>query len=130
MAQGYNGKNIKMPFEPEMPMKAAGGITSNLGDMMKYVAFHLNQDNEVIKVSHEKLLGLWEDFDNGLFWQIMIDKNKPDIIFQNGGAFGTSSWLTLIPENQIGVFIITNKKGNKTHNHLSNTVERIIEKLK
>jgi CubicO group peptidase (beta-lactamase class C family) len=130
LAQGYNDKNKRMPFEPEMPMKAAGGIVSNISDMMKYTAFHLNQDNDVVKISHKKLLGLWDDFDNGLFWQIFIDKNKPNIIFQNGGTFGTSSWLTLIPENQIGVFIVTNKKGNKTHSHLSSTVDRIIEKLK
>lgn len=130
LAQGYNDKYKRMPFEPEMPIKAAGGIVSNISDMMKYIAFHLNQDNDVVEVSHKKLLGLWDDFDNGLFWQIFIDKNKPNIIFQNGGTFGTSSWLTLIPENQIGIFIVTNKKGNKTHSHLSKTVDRIIEKLK
>ncbi|WP_428741218.1 serine hydrolase domain-containing protein [Tenacibaculum sp.] len=130
LAQGYNGKNQKMPFEPEMPMKAAGGILSTTGDMIKYMRFHLNQNDEVIKISHKKLLGLWEDFDNGLFWQIFINKNKPDIIFQNGGAFGTSSWLTLIPNKQIGVFIITNKKDDKTHNHLKNTLDKIIDKLK
>ena len=130
LAQGYNSKNIKMPFKPKMPMNAAGGIVTNIEDMMKYVVFHLNQDNDVIKVSHKKLLGLWDDFDNALFWQLFINKNKPDIIFQNGGTFGTSSWLTLIPENQIGVLIITNKSGNKTHSHLSNTVNRIIAGLK
>lgn len=129
LAQGYNDKNIKMPFEPESPMKAAGGILSTVGDMMKYIAFHLQEDTDVIKVSHKELLGLWDDFDNGLFWQILIPKNKPKKIFQNGGAFGTSSWLTLIPEKQIGVFIVTNKKGNSTHKHLNSAIERIIEKL-
>ena len=129
LAQGYNDNNIKMPFEPESPMKAAGGILSNVGDMLKYIRFHLHEDNDVIKVSHKELLGLWNDFDNGLFWQILIHKNKPNTIFQNGGAFGTSSWLTLIPEKQIGVFIVTNKKGNKTHKYLNSTVESLIEKL-
>lgn len=129
LAQGYNGKNQKMPFEPEMPMKAAGGILSTVEDMNKYMRFHLNQNDEVIKISHKKLLGLWEDFDNGFFWQILINENKPDIVFQNGGAFGTSSWLTLIPKKQIGVFIVTNKKDEKTHSYLKNTVDKIINKL-
>ena len=129
LAQGYNGKNQKMPFEPEMPMKAAGGILSTVEDMNKYMRFHLNQNDEVIKISHKKLLGLWEDFDNGFFWQILINENKPDIVFQNGGAFGTSSWLTLIPKKQVGVFIVTNKKNEKTHSYLKNTVDKIINKL-
>ena len=98
--------------------------------MMKYVAFHLNKDNEVVQIAHKRLLHFWDDFDNGMFWQRFIHKNKSDVIFQNGGSFGTSSWLTLIPEDQIGVFIITNKKGNTTHRYLSNTVNKIIEKLK
>ncbi|WP_408023818.1 serine hydrolase domain-containing protein [Tenacibaculum sediminilitoris] len=130
LAQGYNGKNQRMPFEPEVPMKAVGGIHSSVEDMIKYMKFHLKQNNEVIEISHKKLLELWEDFGNGLFWQILISENKPDIIFQNGGAFGTSSWLTLIPNKQIGVFIITNEKDDTTHSYLKNTIDKIINNLK
>jgi len=131
LAQGYNEKHLKMPFGAEKDMNAAGGLKSTLGDMMKYVAYHLNENNPIIKTSHQEILGLWDNFDNGLFWQIFTAKeNKPRKIFQNGGAFGTSSWLTLIPEKKIGVFIVTNTAGPTVHTKLNKTVERILQKLK
>lgn len=130
LAQGYNEKGVKMPFGTEKDMNAAGGLKSTLGDMMKYVAYHLNEADPVVVKSHQELLGLWDNFDNGMFWQIFTaKKEKPRKIFQNGGAFGTSSWLTLIPEKQMGVFIITNRAGPNIHNKLNKAVENILEKL-
>ncbi len=129
LAQGYNETGIKMPFGIDKAMSAEGGLKSTLEDMMKYVAFHLDENNPVIKTAHQELLGLWDDFENGLFWQMFKTKDEPRKIFQNGGAFGSSSWITIIPEKQIGVFIITNQSGPKTHGRLNAAVERIIEKL-
>jgi CubicO group peptidase (beta-lactamase class C family) len=129
LAQGYNDKNMEMPFGTEKDMEAEGGIKSTLGDMMNYVAYHLDNKNRTVQESHHELLGLWDNFDNGMFWQMFINKEKPKKIFQNGGAFGTSSWITLIPEKNIGVFIITNQSGPKTHKRLNKTVENILAKL-
>ena len=129
LAQGYNERNMEMPFNTTKYMNAEGGIKSTLPDMMKYVKFHLDKENPVIKRSHEEVLGLWKDFDNGLFWQIIKTKGEPIKIFQNGGAFGSSSWLTIIPENKMGVFIITNQAGPEAHKELNGTVESIIKKI-
>ncbi|MCV9385559.1 serine hydrolase domain-containing protein [Reichenbachiella ulvae] len=129
LAQGYNENNIRMPFFTNKDMSAEGGIKSTLSDMMKYVAFQLDQDNVVVQKSHQELLGLWDDYDNGMFWQIFKNKNQPNKIFQNGGAFGTSSWLTIIPDEGIGVFVATNQSGPSIHGLLNNTVDSIIEKL-
>ena len=130
LAQGYNVNHVKMPFGAEKDMNAEGGIKSTLGDMMKYVGYHLNEKDPVIANSHEELLGLWDSFDNGLFWQIFTaKKEQPRKIFQNGGAFGTSSWLTIIPEKQIGVFIVTNKSGRNIHKKLNKTIESILREL-
>ena len=131
LAQGYNEKGLKMPFGVEKQMNAAGGLKSTLGDMMKYVAYHLNEADPVVGKSHQELLGFWDNFDNGIFWQIFTaKKDKPRKIFQNGGAFGTSSWLTMIPKKQIGVFIITNRAGPTIHNKLNEAVENILRDLK
>jgi len=131
LAQGYTEGNVKMPFSANKDMNSAGGLKSTLDDMMKYTAYHLDENNPIIKTSHQEILGLWDNFDNGLFWQIFTAKeNQPRKIFQNGGAFGTSSWLTLIPENKIGVFIVTNTAGPDIHHQLNKTVESILEKIK
>ncbi len=128
LAQGLNDNGIKMPARAEKELKAEGGIISTLDDMIKYMTFELETDNPLIKISHQELLnGKYGDFENGLFWQIFKNGDKPTKIFQNGGAFGTSSWLTILPEIGIGVFIITNVSGPDVHQKLSILTDKIIE---
>lgn len=130
LAIGQNSNKTEMPFRVYKEMSAEGGITSNVNDMMKYLEFHLNQGNDVIAMSHQELWdGKFGDFETGLFWQIFKNGEKPNKIFQNGGAFGTSSWVTLIPEQGIGIFIVTNVSGPTVHQKLNETVDKIIGEL-
>ncbi len=129
LTQGHNDNHRDMPFIPEKDVSAGGGIKSTVNDMMKYAIYHLDENNAIIKKSHQKMLGLWDEFDNGMFWQMFIFKDGPNKIFQNGGSFGTACWMTLIPENQIAVFIITNQNGQKTHDRLDKAASNIIENL-
>jgi CubicO group peptidase (beta-lactamase class C family) len=131
LAVGQNSNMLEMPFRVEKDMNAEGGMISTVDDMIKYMKFHLNAKNPVITTSHQELWkGQFGDFEAGLFWQIYKDGDKPDKIFQNGGAFGTSSWITLIPERKIGVFIITNVAGQTVHQNLNQAVEKIINEIK
>lgn len=129
-AQGQNANRVPMPFRVEKEMNAEGGIFSTIDDMLKYMKYHLNEENTVVATSH---MPLWEgkfgDFEAGLFWQINKDGKNPVRIFQNGGSYGTSSWITLIPEKDIGVFIITNIAGQGIHQGLSETADKIIDEL-
>ena len=128
IAKGLNANGIEMPARVEKELKAEGGIISTLDDMIKYMQFELETDNPLIQISHQELFnGKYGDFENGLFWQIFKNKDKPTRIFQNGGAFGTSSWLTIIPETQTGVFIVTNVSGPEVHQKLSVLADKIIE---
>jgi CubicO group peptidase (beta-lactamase class C family) len=128
VAKGLNANGIEMPARVKKELNAEGGIISTLGDMIKYIQFQLEKDNPLVQISHQELLyGKYGDFENGLFWQIFKNGDKSTKIFQNGGAFGTSSWLTIIPERQIGIFIITNVSGPGVHQKLSIAAERIIE---
>ncbi|WP_343487663.1 serine hydrolase domain-containing protein [Allomuricauda sp. d1] len=130
LATGFNHNGIEMPFNPNKAMSAEGGIKSSLGDMVKYMKFHLNTSDTIVRVSHTELHeGKYGDYENGFFWQIFKDGPKPDKIFQNGGAFGTMCWMTLIPETQTGVFIVTNVSGPGVHQKLAETVEAIIDEL-
>jgi len=130
LAEGQNGDKIKMPFFAEKEMSAAGGLISNLPDMIQYMAYHLNAENPIISTAHQELWGgKYGDFDTGFFWQIRKNGDQPDIIFQNGGAFGMSSWMTLIPELQTGIFIVTNTSTPTTHSKLSKTVDGILRGL-
>ncbi len=96
--------------------------------MIEYMQFELDKENPLIQISHQELLnGKYGDFENGLFWQIFKNREKPTKIFQNGGSFGTSSWLTIMPETNIGVFIITNVSGPEVYQKLSVLADIIIE---
>jgi len=131
LAIGLNHKGLEMPPRAEKEMKAEGGIISNVSDMIKYMELQLNEENPLIKISHQELLnGKYGDFENGLFWQIFKNGENPKVIFQNGGAYGTSSWLTLIPESKMGVLIITNVSSPQIHQKLSIAIDKIIEQLK
>jgi len=128
LAKGINANGIEMPSRVEKELQAEGGIISTLDDMLKYMQFELETNNPLVQTSHQELLnGKYGDFENGLFWQIFKNGDKPTKIFQNGGAFGTSSWLTVIPETKTGVFIITNVSGPEVHQKLSVLADKIIE---
>ena len=130
VAVGQNTNKIRMPIRVEKSMNAEGGIISNTADMAKYMQYHLDEDKQVVSVSHQHLWeGSYGDYEAGLFWQINKNGDKPDRIFQNGGAFGTSSWITLIPEKKIGVFIVTNVAGQNIHQKLSETADKIISEI-
>jgi serine-type D-Ala-D-Ala carboxypeptidase/endopeptidase len=130
VAKGLNVNSIEMPMRAEKELNAEGGIISSLIDMIKYMRFQLQKDNSLIQISHQELFdGKYGSFENGLFWQIFKNEGKPTKIFQNGGAYGTSSWMTLIPESQIGVFIVTNVSGPEVHRKLNTTADNIIKHL-
>lgn len=130
LALGLNPNGLVMPSRAEKEMKAEGGLFSTLDDMIKYMEFQLNEANEVVKISHQELLnGRYGDFENGLFWQIFKNGQSHTKIFQNGGAYGTSSWLTIVPEPKVGVIILTNVSGPTIHEKLNATADRIIGRL-
>lgn len=131
LAKGQNQNGIEMPIRSEKDMNAEGGIFSTLPDMNKYMAFHLDNQNPVINTAHQPLWnGQFGDFDTGFFWQINKDGAQPDRIFQNGGAFGTSSWMMLLPEKELGIFLVTNLAGPEVHQKLSETCEQLIQLLR
>lgn len=131
LVDGQSDKKIKMPFMPEKYMSAEGGIVSNVDDMIRYMNFHLKSDNPIVAVSHQEL---WDrkygNYEAGFFWQIIKGEETPDQLYQNGGAFGTSSWITLIPEEKIGIFLVTNTSGPGIHQKLKETVDSLLEVLK
>ncbi len=131
LAQGFNPNGVKMPVYIEKAMSAEGGIKSNLDDMIQYLKFHADTLHPLVDISHQELWeGKYGDYESGLFWQIFKDGNQPDQFFQNGGAFGTSSWMTIIPELQTGVYLVTNVSGPEVHQKMSNRVKVILDELK
>lgn len=128
LAKGYTNTGVPMPLFAEKEMSADGGLKSTLPDMLKYMAFHLDEREPIVKMAHSELLdGKFGGFENGVFWQMFKSEDGERKIFQNGGAPGTSSWMTFIPERKTGIFIVTNTSGPDVHQRLSETVDKILE---
>ncbi len=130
LAFGKNMNGKRMPVRAEKGMMAEGGLFTSTADMIKYMQFHLDTTSAVALAARQELWnGQFGDFEAGLFWQIFKDGNNPDRIFQNGGAYGTSSWVTLIPELQLGVFLVTNYAGEGVHQQLNQMADQILAVL-
>lgn len=127
LVEGQNFNQLKMPFSVAKDMSAEGGIISGIDDLLKYARYHLAESKEVVSTSHQDLWdGAYGDFGTGFFWQLNRRGEAADLFFQNGGAFGTSSWTSLIPEEEIAVIMISNVSGPDIHRKMSERVEKII----
>ncbi|MEL6989348.1 MAG: serine hydrolase domain-containing protein, partial [Bacteroidota bacterium] len=131
LADGQNIEGFRMPFMVNKGISAEGGIISNTKDMLAYCAYHLAEDkSEVIQIAHQHLWGgKYGDFESAFFWQVNKRGEAPDLYFQNGGAFGTSSWITLIPEEDFAIFLVTDVSGPQIHQKMNQSVEKLIEKI-
>lgn len=121
----------KMPLRATKEINAEGGIISNMPDMMKYMRYQLNSNDPVVSLTREKLLTDGSgNLGYGFFWQIEEKKDGTTRITQDGGTYGTSCYMILIPKLEIGIFIITNAGGKGIHQSLKTTAEAIIDEIK
>ena len=128
LAKGYNEKGILMPYNPPM-LDAAGGIYSNVTDMLYYLKFHLNELDEVVTLSHMVTTGKINDYSVGLNWQMKLNSNKKKMIWQSGGTFGFSSYCVIYPELNIGIVLLTNESDRTAQSELAEIADKIYFKI-
>lgn len=120
LVKGVNSNNLVMPTRVVKDMNAEGGLKSSVRDIIKYMKYHLSFESDSSTVMHEAVVG-GDDFHRGVFWQL----EGKDLIYQHGGAFGTSSILDLDLNSGIGVFLVTNSAGPEVHFKLSDCIDQI-----
>ncbi|AIL65907.1 beta-lactamase/D-alanine carboxypeptidase [Rickettsiales bacterium Ac37b] len=128
----YNNNNIKMNWET-FQVNSAAGMYSCLDDMLVWLNFHLLEgifDNKriVSLIEMQKLYNIHtrvekaqcvDDWDvivsttYGYFWynlNLSLGNKRLTIIEHNGDCCGMSSLISYIPQEQIGMVILTNKQ--------------------
>ena len=126
LALGYNDQGLEMPLMATKYMSAEGGVLSSTRDMIEYMKFHLNQEDMITQTAQQPLWqGQYGDFDAGFFWQLRNRGDSGTEVFQNGGAYGTSSWMSLFPEEELGIFVVTNLSGPTVHQTLNLFVDQL-----
>jgi CubicO group peptidase (beta-lactamase class C family) len=95
----------------------AGGITCDVGDLLRYARFHLGDgtaDGETRLLSPDSMAqmqspqaALWKSRSWGLSWAL-DDTNGTRQISHAGGTMGQVSLLMLVPEHDFAIAIFTN----------------------
>ena len=85
----------------------AGGIKSDMEDMLKYLTANMNEINADFRLAHEQTYKD-ETIAVGLNWMITTTKDNKTLIWHNGGTGGFRSFCGYIKEKKAGVVILSN----------------------
>ncbi|KPE49238.1 serine hydrolase [Chryseobacterium indologenes] len=130
LALGYHSDN-PLPTSPMplLPWGASGNVKSTVPDMLEYMRFQLKND-KVVAESHRTLVKFSPGFSIGYLWNIITDDKKlGTYYFHHGGVPRSQCYIYIIPQHQLGVFIITNQSGNDTALVMEEALREIFDKV-
>lgn len=128
LAKGhYDNGQVALPVTPQS--QAAGGLRSSVSDMLKYMRFHLNESDEVIRLSHQTTWGDIKYYASGLNWQMNKTSGGHRRIWQTGGSFGFSSYCAIFPELKLGIVFLSNESDQNSQGRLNVMADEILKGL-
>ncbi len=136
-----NGKAVQVPHDWNETANAAGGIMSNLPDMLTWAEFLMNgfttKDGTKL-VSDKQIQQLWQiqqsatlamktPYDShfygyGMGW-FLSDVKGHFQVQHTGGLIGTVTQFTLIPDMKLGIVVLTNQQQGNAFSAVTNTVK-------
>jgi len=125
LATGYYENGTVALYSPPQS-QAAGGLHSSVSDMLKYLKFHLSEDSEVIKLSHQTTWGDISTYASGLSWQMNKTSAGHRRIWQSGGTFGFSSYCVVFPELNLGIVLLSNESDRDSQGRLNTLANEIL----
>lgn len=111
MAKGYDGTGREMPGNSEV-LAAAGGLKSDVTDMLKYAAWQLAESDPAVKLSHQHYAESG-NYAAGLNWQMLTAPDKR-VIWQTGNIEGFHSYCILEPELKLALVVMFNEGDDKS----------------
>lgn len=136
-----NGKAVQVPHDWNETANAAGGIMSNIPDMLTWAEFLMNgfttRDGKKL-VTDRQIQQLWQiqqpipvalknPYDTnfygyGMGW-FLSDVKGHKQVQHTGGLIGTVTQFTLIPDMKLGIVVLTNQQSGVAFNTITNTVK-------
>lgn len=137
-----DGEVIQIPHDWSETANAAGGIVSNVEDMLTWAAFLMN--NAVTEqgqrlLSEEQFHQLWQLqtpltvrpgdwYDSnfrgyGLGWFVTDVKGGYKQVYHTGGLIGTVTQFTMIPKMDLAIVVLTNQMVGSAFNTITNTIK-------
>ncbi|MEH1007559.1 serine hydrolase [Winogradskyella sp. ECml5-4] len=136
------GEVIQIPHDWSEIANPAGGIVSNVPDMLAWAEFLMN--NAVTKngerlLSEKQFHELWQlqtplnvnpnDSYNsnfkgyGLGWFVSDVKGGYKQVYHTGGLLGTVTQFTMIPDLDLGIVVLTNQMNGSAFSTITNTIK-------
>jgi D-alanyl-D-alanine-carboxypeptidase/D-alanyl-D-alanine-endopeptidase len=125
MAKGYDGKGRTMPVIDWEDLRVAASVASSSADMLKYMAFQLNEANADVQLSHLPTFGKVEEGAIALNWKVKVAGGTRSIS-HTGGSLGFSSYVVLYPDVNSGIVLLSNEADQATQNELIALSEKIL----
>jgi D-alanyl-D-alanine-carboxypeptidase/D-alanyl-D-alanine-endopeptidase len=120
----YDNGSIALNGTPQT--QAAGALHSSVSDMLKYMRYHLNESDEVIKLSHQTTWGDIKYYASGLNWQMNTTSAGHRRIWQSGGSFGFSSYCVIYPELRLCIVLLSNESDQNSQGRLNAMADEIL----
>ncbi|OZV70963.1 serine hydrolase [Winogradskyella aurantia] len=136
------GKITKIPHDWSETANAAGGIVSNVPDMLTWAKFLMN---DAVTATGERLLSeaqfreLWQlqtprkvranDYYDSNFRGYALGWNVSDVkggykqVDHTGGLLGTVTQFTMIPDLNLAIVVLTNQMNGLAFNTITNTIK-------
>ncbi|MBU2928188.1 serine hydrolase [Winogradskyella psychrotolerans] len=136
------GKVIQIPHDWSETANPAGGIMSNITDMLTWSKFLMN---DAVTENGERLLSktqfheLWQlqtplkvsaddsyasNFKGyGLGWFVADVKGGYKQVYHTGGLLGTVTQFTMIPDLDLGIVVLTNQMNGSAFSTITNTIK-------
>ncbi len=136
------GKVIQIPHDWSETANPAGGIMSNVNDMLTWAQFLMNDavtKNGTRLLSETQFHELWQlqtplkvrknDTYNsnfrgyGLGWFLTDVKGGHKQVYHTGGLLGTVTQFTMIPDLDLAIIVLTNQMNGGAFNTVTNTIK-------
>ncbi|MBR9913651.1 MAG: serine hydrolase [Algicola sp.] len=137
-----DGEVIQIPHDWSETANPAGGIVSNVPDMLTWAQFLMN---DAVTSDGKRLLseaqmhelwqlqtplrvrkGDWYDSNfrgYGLGWFLTDVKGGHKQVYHTGGLIGTVTQFTMIPDMNLAIVVLTNQMNGSAFNTITNTIK-------
>ena len=90
---------------------SAGGLLSNVHDMLLYLKENALETNKAVRLSHQLTTDPAKPDGIGLCWEIKRQNGETMQLWHSGGMPGFSSFCVIDPKRNVAVVGLTNQSG-------------------